>query len=336
MADLKTILKDRVRKELRPLVLPHSEHIHLIDPPDHPNVGDCAILLGELDFLAREFPRSRLEFHDHRTYCEASDKRIEQASVILIHGGGNFGDIWPHHHKIRLDVIRRFRDQPIVQLPQSIHFTSADALRQTQIAIAEHPQFTLMVRDTRSEAFAREHFACAVVLCPDMAFAMRPISRRTAQLDAFCLLRGDKEAVAPHIDIQNALRQMPIEVSVGDWLEDPNTINRLADRSLSKLTRKFPAAYPLIIPPALVARKRYAEERVEIGIRLLSRGKIVITDRLHAHIMSVLLGIPNIVFRSFDAKAEALYNTWTHKFEESRLANDAFDLPVHVSDLLKG
>lgn len=327
--DLRIALRDRIKEVLLPLISGRGERIHLIDPPDHPNVGDCAILLGELDFFKRELPDSKVGFHDWSTYSRSSDRHIERGSVLLMHGGGNFGDIWPHHHQFRLEILRRFPKRPTIQLAQSIHFDSPKALQETRDAIAAHSDFTLLARDTKSEAFARANFDCHVALCPDMAFAMDRIVRKPATVDAFCLLRTDKEAVAPHEGIKKQLNQMGLSAEAGDWMDDPRTAERLWDRLYSKLTRKFPAAYPLLAPLAFTARRRYAEARLRVGIDLLSRGRIVVTDRLHAHILSTLLGIPNVVFRSFDAKAAAFYDTWTHAAPICRLADDPSDM-VHA------
>ncbi|UDL92525.1 polysaccharide pyruvyl transferase family protein [Mesorhizobium sp. PAMC28654] len=327
--DLRIALRDRIKEVLLPLISGRGERIHLIDPPDHPNVGDCAILLGELDFFKRELPGSHVGFHDWSTYSPSSDRHIERASVLLMHGGGNFGDIWPHHHQFRLKILRCFPNRPTIQLAQSIHFDSSAALQETREAIAAHSDFTLLARDTKSEAFARANFDCHVALCPDMAFAMDRIVRKPATLDAFCLLRTDKEAVAPHEGIKKQLNQMGLSAEAGDWMDDPRTAARLWDRLYSKLTRKFPIAYPLLAPLAFTARRRYAEARLRVGIDLLSRGRIVVTDRLHAHILSTLLDIPNVVFRSFDAKAAAFYDTWTHAAPICRLADDPSDM-VHA------
>ncbi|MEI9426807.1 polysaccharide pyruvyl transferase family protein [Mesorhizobium sp. Cs1299R1N3] len=327
--DLQIALRHRIREVLLPLIAGRGERIHLIDPPEHPNVGDCAILLGELDFFKRELPGSQVAFHDWSTYSPSSDRHIERASVLLMHGGGNFGDIYPHHHEFRLKILRRFPNRPTIQLSQSIHFDSPAVLQETRDAIAAHSDFTLLARDTKSEAFARANFDCQVVLCPDMAFAMDRIVRKPANVDAFCLLRTDKEAVAPHEEIKRQLNQMGLSAEARDWLDDPRTAARLADILFSKFTRKVPVAYPLLAPLALIARRRYAETRLRVGIDLLSRGRIVVTDRLHAHILSTLLGIPNVVFRSFDAKAAAFYDTWTHAAPICRLADGPADM-VHA------
>ncbi len=53
--ELKTILRDRLNGKIEELLVPFiedkSEHICIVDAPWYPNVGDSAILLGELSFL---------------------------------------------------------------------------------------------------------------------------------------------------------------------------------------------------------------------------------------------------------------------------------------------
>lgn len=327
-------LRQTISNILTPIIMPHSEWIHLIDPPNHPNVGDCAILLGELDFFERVLPDSKVLFTDW-TQSSAKFRSIEDSSILLIHGGGNFGDIWPNHHNFRLRILREFKHRKIVQLPQSIHFDSPTVLRETQDAIAAHPDFTILTRDQRSEAFAREHFECRVELCPDMAFAMNAISRSPATNDVFCLLRGDKEVVAGHDDIVRTLRAMGLSVKADDWLDDPRTSAKMRDQMFRAMATHAPGVRDRFPHQALVARRRYAQSRLERGVDLLSHGRIVVTDRLHGHVISTLLGIPNLVFNSYDAKATALYQTWTHANPNCQVLESTAELPDAVHHLLK-
>lgn len=47
------------------------------------------------------------------------------------------------------------------------------------------------------------------------------------------------------------------------------------------------------------------------AVTLLSLGRLVITDRLHAHILCLLLGIPHILLNSVMGKNWSFYETWT-------------------------
>ncbi|MEO1222550.1 MAG: polysaccharide pyruvyl transferase family protein, partial [Pseudomonadota bacterium] len=53
------------------------------------------------------------------------------------------------------------------------------------------------------------------------------------------------------------------------------------------------------------------EMRVKRGFAMLSRGRAVATDRLHGHIMSVLLGIPHFVSDNSTGKLTAFGEAWT-------------------------
>lgn len=308
-------------------------HICLIDPPSHPNVGDCAILLGELDFLRRAHPDAKLSFVDVDSYSDRAVEQVARADVLLIHGGGNFGDIWPHHHQVRLWAIRSFPGRPIIQLPQSIHFSDEAALDETSRTIEAHPNFTLLVRDHRSFEFAQRHMPCPSLLVPDMAFAIAPITRKPAQYHCFCLLRTDKERVADHDAIERAIAATGRHVESADWLDQPATFAVRANRLAGKLVKRAPQLGHSFSAPLVALRRQYAERRLAVGIELLSRGRIVVADRLHAHIISCLLDIPNVLFDSLDGKISALYETWTYPASMAKVCRDLTQLPALLEEI---
>lgn len=318
---LRLQLNARIEQALLPRIDQSTAHICIIDPPGHTNVGDNAILLGELAFLRRHFPTARLSYYDVHNYTPGADRFIDQADMLLIHGGGNFGDIWPNHHALRLLVLERFRNKPILQLPQSIHFDDKKQVAETAAAIERHPRFCLAVRDEPSLAFGRRHFNCEMVLSPDMAFAMPPIVRSPAKLDYFCLLRTDKEAVTSRQAIIDVVSATGRSFVAKDWLGETTNLVTELDRAMARLTRRSPAGAAPIRSSAMWLRQRYAQRRVAYGIRLLSRGKAVVTDRLHAHILCCLLDIPHFFFDSYDGKIAAFHRTWTHAFADGTLVD---------------
>src|SRR5207249_3440314 len=54
-----------------------------------------------------------------------------------------------------------------------------------------------------------------------------------------------------------------------------------------------------------------AWERLLRGCCLLSKGCVVITDRLHGHILCLLLGIPHVLLDNNYGKVRWFYETWT-------------------------
>lgn len=247
--------------------------VALLDFPSHPNVGDAAIWVGEMRYLRRTGREPAYVSTLANLEPDRLRTALGSAGTILLHGGGNFGDIWEHHQRFRERVIETFPELRIVQLPQSIHYNDEARADHTARLIERHPAFTLLVRDQSSLAFARQRFACPSQLAPDAAFQIGPVRPARAEVDVLALLRTDDEKAED-------LGAPPVGVRIEDWLGE----NRLVGRAVA------------VAALALGGRKgRYAavaETRVRRGLRQLAQGRAVITDRLHGHILSTLLGRP--------------------------------------------
>src|SRR3546814_388000 len=154
-----------------------------------------------------------------------------------LHGGGNMGTLWPKHEAFRLHLLRAHRGRPIVQMPQSIHYADIAAAAEMADAIRAHGQFTLLVRDARSLAFARAHFDCPIHLCPDAALMLGRQQRGPATAPVFALLRTDHERAAGATD------PLPPGVIADDWLE--------ADAAPQRYLRLSPKPARPPLPPPL-------------------------------------------------------------------------------------
>lgn len=102
-----------------------GEHhsVSLFDIPTHENVGDNMIWEGELAYLRKLGKRVSYETDVFRHSNSTFDK-LAHGTPILLHGGGNFGDIWPIFQDFRESVVRSYPDRRIIQLPQTVYFES--------------------------------------------------------------------------------------------------------------------------------------------------------------------------------------------------------------------
>lgn len=263
-----------------------DEPFALLDFPDIRNVGDSAIWLGEIAYLRRRFGRSPAYAATDRAFDAGSLEKHVPAGPILLHGGGNFGDIWPSHQRFRERIIERYPDRLIVQFPQSIHYADPAGIAEAARVINAHPRFVLLVRDRESKALADRHFSCRTILCPDMAFcigALQPSG--TADVPVLAMLREDKEKVASD-------GPAGLGVPVEDWITEDRRLVRLA--KLRGLAAELPTLHRGRIRERMytaAARQRFYDR----GVRQLSRGRAIVTDRLHVHIVSILLGKPHAV-----------------------------------------
>lgn len=318
-------LRRRVEETLRPLLVA-AERVALIDFPNHPNVGDSAIYLGELACLAAlgvPLPRFVCDF---ATYDRAElARRVGPAGVILLHGGGNFGDLWPTAQELRENIVRSFPDNPIIQLPQTIHFERRDSLCRARAILNAHPNFTLLVRDRRSLEIAGSEFRARSLLCPDITFALGPLARPIpAARPLLWLLRTDKETRAEP-------PPMSTEAPV-DWLEEPPTLLRELSYRLMGATRRRRLSQ---FARPLLARvyAPLARQRLQRGLEMLASAEVVITDRLHGHILCLLLGIPHVILDNNYGKLSSFYQTWTAHVDDVRWADSSTEALIQARDL---
>lgn len=283
--------------------------LFLIDPPDYPNVGDQAILLGELAFLKQNFPTAEICIVTHRTYHPSIDSLVDSSDVLFFHGGGNFGDIWPHHHEFRLKMLEKFKHKKIVQFPQSISFSAGGLLDRTRSVLAECKRLSLLVRDEKSLDKAERLLGIEAILSPDMAFYIGSLEALAPSVDVFCLMRTDKEVLEDKAEgVRDILQEQGLSAVIQDWL-DESRLERQPHRLIARASR-WGIAPAFIAKKAVFVFEKYATQRLNHGVKLLSSGRLVVVDRLHAHIITTLLDRPHYVFDSLDGKISALRNTW--------------------------
>jgi len=304
-------LQLNIRRILDPLFPEHGRFI-LLDFPNHANVGDSAIWLGEMSYFRNTHNRFPAYVADTEYFVEDICRVALNGGTIFMHGGGNFGDLWPKFQHFREDIIRSFRDCKIVQLPQSIHFDDPKNVARSQDVINSHPDYTLLVRDHESLEFARKHYACKVDICPDLAFFLGRIARPVMSelYDAFCLMRTDKEKSVEVCD-DLAAYDSRLSIQKEDWLDEPNHLfMRMRKSTIFHLPFLGLKAFDKNRQRELLYR-RLASDRLKRGVARLSTGRVVITDRLHAHILSILLDIPHIRLDNSYGKISNFANAWT-------------------------
>jgi pyruvyl transferase EpsO len=296
-------LRDQIRSTLAPLAQGHST-CALVDFPDHSNVGDSAIWLGALGWLSDAGIRVGYRC-DPETYNRKQLERSVPDGPIFINGGGNLGDVWQRHQRLREAVVTDFRDRPIVQLPQTVHFERAETLAAARQLFDVHPNLTLLVRDRLSLEFVRTEFRAQSALCPDMAFYLGALDReRPPDVDILWLHREDREA-------SGTIGPVPSDVLVCDWLDDRIPALRRVRRVLRPLAMREPRPLYVLAGALAASYDVQARQRLRDGCRLLSRGQVVITDRLHAHILCLLLGIRHVLLDNSYGKVRRVHEAWT-------------------------
>ena len=161
-----TNLREKIFRELIPIV--NGNYYHL-DNPYHINIGDNLIWEGEKQFL-KHVPYKNL---GNSSSASWRWPEIKNGDVILLHGGGNFGDLYRGAQDFRLEVIKRYSDNRIVMFPQSVWYDDMSLVEKDAEIMYRHKDLTLCLRDLPSYEFMKAHFPkCRLLLMPDMAFCI--------------------------------------------------------------------------------------------------------------------------------------------------------------------
>ena len=108
-------------------------------------------------------------------------------------------------------------------------------------------------------------------------------------------------------------------VEARDWDQRPLSLAVRAEFMSRRLWSRLIGA-SVSGPAGRSARLRYlaarpfdrlAWRRVSSACSLLASGRIVVTDRLHGHILALLLGQPQVLLDNSYGKVNAFYETWT-------------------------
>jgi pyruvyl transferase EpsO len=305
---LVTALRERIIGTLRPL-LGRARSVALIGYPNHANVGDSAIWLGTLAYLRLDGFTITYTC-DVDSYSKATLARRLDGGAILISGGGDLGDVWEAPQALRERVISDFPNTPIIQLPQSIYFQDLRALSRARQIFDAHKGLTLLLRDRQSVSYANREFSTPCHLCPDMAFCLGPNEHPGVATRGILWLSQPSQETMHSVPVATDIERV-------DWATESVSAVGLTvrlDRALMRRTRVLHA----FDRTRSLAWERLARQRFDRGCGLLASARSVVTDRLHGHILSVLLGIPHLLLDSRTGKVRGFYDTWTHSLPLAR------------------
>ncbi|EYR64785.1 exopolysaccharide biosynthesis protein [Actinotalea ferrariae CF5-4] len=308
-------LRSEARERLAE-VLDGARTVALVNFPNHGNPGDPAIWLGTR-ILLRDLGVRVGYSSAHWDFDAGSLRSAVGSAPVLLNGGGNFGDLYLGQQQTRIEVLRTLRDNPVVQLPQSIHF--ADPANEARMAelLASHPDFRMMVRERNALRIARERLGLEPTLSPDHALALGARSRTRAPVwPVLWLTRlpGDPEHVDHGEPDDPDVRRVEWLHGVPDDEAGWDLVGRLALRVNRAVRDSWSPGVRGMGLRHAAAERTYtplAWRWVRRGIDLLSSAEVVVTDKLHGHVLCALLGIPHVVLDNSYGKVSGTLDAWT-------------------------
>lgn len=269
----------------------NSDAIFICGVPEYGNRGDQAIALAEKSYISDILPeREVILIPEHEWYqnllCLKSFTK-KHGNICACMGGGNMGELYPFQENIRLSAVKKLKNAKIVVFPQSIDYSGNTKQYQKARKIYEsHKNLTIFTRENYSEDMQKKLFGnCRGYMVPDIVLSYKPeIPEEERKGIIFCI-RQDKEKNAESDRTVNALIQTAEQVE-----ENIRYIDTFDKKSAGRYDRQLEGLNSLWIE--------------------FKKSELVVTDRLHGMIFSVITGTPCIALDNSTGKVGNFYRTW--------------------------
>lgn len=296
------LLRNFLKKEVT------SDYVYL-DLPDYRNIGDWLIAMGAWQLL-KELPYRCLLCASIAGFNYEWDS-IPSNTVILLNGGGNFGDLYPGAVWFRNEVVKHCPNNKIIFLPQTITYQNISNLDETITICGLHSNLVICARDKASYEIL-QRFSNKSVLLPDTAWGLYDYlanKRKAIYSDkVLAMQRRDEERTSEEIILD-------VEAEVKDWLDFLDDMH-----------------YPLVNFPFRVMRyfakrgcrimwkwsDRYLKEVVypyvlKGVVGEFSKYKKVYSTRLHGFILASMLHIDCEWIDTKYGKISSYVKTWMNE-----------------------
>ncbi len=261
-------------------------NIFIVGTPSHGNLGDHAIWYATRNLLQEIYTTANIVdilIEDFFVEIDAIYELIQNQDIIILQGGGNLGNCYMDDEMIRRYILLRFQKNQIILFPQTVYFTDdkkgEEELKKSMMIYNSHPNLTLMGREHASTCFLKEHFNASVYEAFDVVLTMSAKNVKPRKGVLICL-RNDSESSLPNSqrkEIISRIEKICPEIRITDTMDE--SFDWREER----------------------------EERVLKKIQEFQMAQIVITDRLHGMIFSVITGTPCIVLNNNNGKIKNCY-----------------------------
>lgn len=280
----KLIIRNKIKKLIKNYSL--KEKVIYFQTPEHGNLGDQAIAIAGRKIIEKKHKNKlvlEFSFAEYKGNEYLLKKLIRKSDYIYIHGGGNFGNLYPREENQRRSIIKNFTENKIISMPQSLYYTDDEngkkELKITKKILNNHKDLTIIARDEKSFNFGKKEFELnKIVMAPDSVLFLEDYYLKEMDNNrdgVIFTLRQDKEKVLSNEKIEEIKKILK-----------RNNINfRLDDTTV-----------PYDID---IKRRDYEVNNI---LKKISNSKLNITDRFHGVIFSVITNTPVLVFKSLDHK----------------------------------
>ncbi len=304
-------LREIIRNSLIPLI--DNDYI-FIDLPYYKNIGDILIWNGTEAFL-KEIKKKCLYRASFYTF---DYRQLSSSAIIIMQGGGNWGDLWHEHNDFRKEIIKRYPQNKIIILPQTIYYEDDNNLKNDFECFSHHEKLIVCARDKYSYDIINKNLNTQVLLLPDMAFFLDITIKRKITGRSLFFKRNDKE-----LNTNISYNIVPKNAEVSDWPTYEKKV--FIDKCLARLQYWISHFYPQFSFSKCHRFENFIYFHIlrfvyqNAGIKLLCNYDIIFSTRLHAAILGVLLGKEVVFFDNSYGKNSNFYHSWLEDLDNITL-----------------
>lgn len=185
-----------------------KQNVFIIGTPNHGNMGDQAIWYATQKLLEKYFMNANVvdvDMSDFETDIEGIAHLIQNQDILILQGGGNFGNYYMDDEMIRRSVISRFKNNRIIMFPQTVYFSrdkeGEEELKRSVSIYNKNKNLILIARDAESFECLKANFTNDMYMLPDVVLSLNAINMEKERKGVLICLRSDKESVMNHQNV---------------------------------------------------------------------------------------------------------------------------------------
>lgn len=286
---------------------------------DHGNLGDHAIVYAEhklLEDMADGYRAYNFGRKSCLTALDLIEKNCRETDIVLIPGGGWAGTLWKASGELFIDMIKRMNKAHIIIFPQTIFFedTPYGLKQKKQLfqAIQSCRDIVFCVRERKSYDFLvsempNQNERIQYCLYPDIVLLLHPEIQCVRSKKVLIVMRKDRECIV-----------------------DTSMVNRF----LLLLKKK---GYQSVTTDTVLSKHvktGMRETELKKKWKEFASSELVLTDRLHGMIFSVITQTPCIVFDNSSHKVKGVYSEWLTGFANIFFVPDCKEDTVNIERAL--
>lgn len=290
----------------------------LLDCPYYRNVGDVILWQAATDLLSTLHVRCRYA-SSIETFMP---RRVPKDTIIVLSGGGNFGDLWTKHQEFRHKILHLFPFHKIVQLPQSVCFENEENLKDDIEHFRKHQgDITICLRDLASFNIIKKNYPFLKAhLLPDLALCCN--IKKYCKKKRIAITPGNKSLLLQRNDKERTELSITPEFDcISDWpcMQEETLSFQRYKKILNFLEqRKIKKGYQKIFCD-LYWKYILKDDILCSGIMFLMPYQSVVSTRLHGGILAALLDKDVTIKDNTYGKCSGVYHLWMENWPNVKL-----------------